>query len=321
MTIVVAVSGGADSVGLLRLLHEVNCREGAGTSIVVAHYNHQLRGAASEADEVFVRQLAADLGVSVVVERGAAARNEGEGRTASSGSEEQWRDQRYQFFLRVAHQHGGRYIAQAHHADDRIESILHHQFRGTGLTGLTSIPPFRGLGDQVVVARPLLKTNRQLIRAYLADLSQDFREDESNRSSNFTRNRIRNELIPLLKDMGYTNYDHSLIRLAEQAREVQDWLEEVAASIVVKAVSQERSNIFIDVGLVGCVPWPVQRELLVQVWKKMEWPLGEMTANQWHRLRVLLENQPVDVGSFQLPGAIDVQREGSRLQLVRLPQG
>ena len=316
MTIVVAVSGGADSVGLLRLLHEVNDREEAGTSIVVAHFNHQLRGPTSDADEVFVRQLATVLGLSVVVERGAVCHSAGEGGSEIPGSEELWRQQRYQFFLRVANQFGGRYVVQAHHADDRIESILHHQFRGTGLAGLTSIPPFRALGEQVVVARPLLKTNRQLIRAYLTDLGQDFREDESNQSGSFTRNRIRNELIPLLKELGYSNYDQSLIRLADQAREVQDWLDQLAASIVPRAVSQEGAKIVIDLAEVVGVPWPVQRELLVQVWKKMQWPLGQMTASQWNRLRRLLENQQGEVASFQLPGAIGVLRDGAQLRLV-----
>jgi tRNA(Ile)-lysidine synthase len=185
----VAVSGGADSVALLRLLHRL--RDDLGITLAVVHFNHALRGTESEADAAFVAELAGALELEFL-----AAREDVGAEAARQGwnLEDAARRLRYAFFERVIIEGHATHIAVAHTADDQAETLLAHLIRGTGPTGLGGIYPVAG-----AIVRPLLGTRREILREYLRANSQTWREDSTNRDVRRTRARIREQLMPLLE--------------------------------------------------------------------------------------------------------------------------
>jgi len=210
----VAVSGGADSVALLQVMLEL--RPALGIVLVVVHFNHQLRGRASDADEKFVKRLAERHGFEFVSDRADIA-----GRTnhERGNLEDVARRARYAFFEKL--QGAGRVtkVAVAHTADDQAETVLAHILRGTGLSGLRGIHP-----QTPVVFRPLLEVRRKELRTYLKALKQTWREDATNRDTTRTRARIRKKLLPFLeKDFNPGVVEH-LCQLAELAREDEAYL-------------------------------------------------------------------------------------------------
>ena len=189
-TVVVAVSGGADSVALLHLLRSL---EECPLSLVVAHFNHLLRGEESDGDEAFVAALAEMHGLPYAVRRFDVKEFAG---AQGLSLEEAGRVCRYRFFSDVAEQHGAATVALAHHADDQAETVLMRLLRGSGATGLCGMTAKTGDGRYV---RPLLEVSRIQIEAYLAEHGLAYRTDSSNNDKSFLRNRIRHELIPYLE--------------------------------------------------------------------------------------------------------------------------
>ena len=182
-----AVSGGADSVCLLHLLHGME-----GVSLVCAHYNHGLRGAESDRDERFVRELCDRLGIPCITGRGDVAAFAAQ---QGLGIEEAARKLRYAFLEQTAAEQGCGRIATAHNAEDNAETVLLNLVRGSGLKGLCGIPPVRGN-----IVRPLLTVTRAEILRYLEEHGLDHTEDSSNGSDDYARNRIRHHVLPLLRE-------------------------------------------------------------------------------------------------------------------------
>jgi tRNA(Ile)-lysidine synthase len=214
----VACSGGPDSVALLEALSEL--APSLGISLGVVHLNHRLRGAASDGDEDFVRELTARRGLGVHIERidvGAAA----EGRNL----EEAGRAARYGWFSRLIREGVFDRIATGHTLSDQAETVLFRLLRGAGPEGLSAIRPVRQPG----VIRPLLGVERADVEQFLADRAAAYRIDESNRDPRFARNRIRRDLLPLLERDWNPRAAHALSRLADQAVEDADyWRSEVS---------------------------------------------------------------------------------------------
>src|SRR5580698_1585250 len=205
----VAVSGGADSVALLRLLHRL--RDDLGITLAVVHFDHALRGAESETDAAFVAELARVLGLEFL-----AAREDVGAEAARQGwnLEDAGRRLRYAFFERVIGEGAVTHIAVAHTADDQAETLLAHLLRGTGPTGLAGIYPVAGR-----IVRPLLGTRREILRAYLRANGQAWREDSTNRDLRRTRAHIREQLLPVIeRDFSGEIVGH-LGELARLARE------------------------------------------------------------------------------------------------------
>ena len=184
--IAVGVSGGADSVALLRFLAAL--RPQFGWDLVVCHIHHGLRGAEADRDECFVRALAEQLGLPCAVSRIDAAAL---ALRDHISVEEAGRMARYAFFAQTAGE-GGR-IATAHTLDDSIETVLMNLVRGTGLRGLCGIPRIRGN-----IVRPLLDCTRAEVEDYLGTLGQPYCTDSTNLTDDYTRNRIRHDIIPRL---------------------------------------------------------------------------------------------------------------------------
>ncbi len=229
----VAVSGGADSVALLRLLLEL--RKDLGIVLSVVHFNHKLRGAESEADEKFVAELAQkhrlELHSSGGDVGGYSAKNH-------LSVEAAGRELRYQHFQRLFEQGKVNRIATAHTLDDQAETVLLRLVRGAGTRGLAGIyprlqagsRPSGGRGQQErTIVRPLLGVRRRDLEAYLAAIGQDWREDSSNRDLRYARNRVRHGILPRLERNLNPRVREALAETAEIARaEEEYWEREVA---------------------------------------------------------------------------------------------
>ncbi len=188
--ILCAVSGGTDSMCLLHWLWTLGQAE--GFSVAAGHYNHHIRPIAHR-DELFVEAWCRERSIPFLSGGGDVPARASE---TGCGLEETARRMRYGFLLSQAEKGGFSLLATAHQADDNLETILLHLLRGTGLRGLTGIPPRRGN-----IVRPLLTTSRAEIEDYLAAFSIPHVEDETNQDPSYTRNRVRRELVPLLRSL------------------------------------------------------------------------------------------------------------------------
>jgi tRNA(Ile)-lysidine synthase len=212
----VAVSGGADSVALLHVLLEL--REELGIVLSVAHFNHQIRGEAADADERFVAHLAQQHQLDFHSGRGdapaLAAQKKQSLETAA-------RDLRYEFFRRLIREKEINKIALAHTMDDQAETVLMRLLRGAGTRGLAGIYPQRS-EDNVIFIRPLLEIRRADIEAFLQNRKQSWQEDATNADPAHTRNKLRHELLPKLREFNPAIVE-TLARSAEVARAEEDY--------------------------------------------------------------------------------------------------
>lgn len=225
-----AVSGGADSVALLRLLLEL--RPELGIVLSVVHFNHKLRGTESDDDEKFVATLARDHKLQFHLSGGAVT---AEAATHGLSTEAAARKMRYEFFRQLEQPNPDGAspldkIATAHTLDDQAETVLMRTIRGTGTRGLSGIHPIVEMKNEYDepcggVIRPLLVTRRREIERYLRDIGQPWREDSTNRDLKFTRNRVRHILLPLVERDFNPSIADGLAELAEIARGEEDYWE------------------------------------------------------------------------------------------------
>ncbi len=199
---IVAVSGGVDSAVLLDSLMVLT--ETHHYNLTVAHYNHNLRGSSSDRDEEFVKNLAKKYDLQFISSRGKVKQYS---EKHSLSVEHSARILRYMFLERTARKQGTSIIATAHNLDDSAETFLLNLIRGSGLTGLSGIPPKRGIGRNVTVIRPLIEFKKTELLEYAKKRNLKWQEDETNVMLNYTRNRIRHELIPGLQK----NFNPSII--------------------------------------------------------------------------------------------------------------
>jgi len=235
--VAVAVSGGADSVALLRLL--AGFRDTLGITLLVAHFNHALREADSEGDAQFVADLARDLRLECICEREDVA-------AAASGQhlnlEDAARRLRYAFFGRIVEQGLATRVAVAHTADDQAETVLARLFRGTGPAGLAGIYPVLG-----AIVRPLLAVRREELREYLRSLGQPWREDLTNFDLSRQRAQIRAQLLPVLqRDFSPRIVDH-LGDLARLSREEQHFWSALVEDRFGRLVREESGRFVVQV--------------------------------------------------------------------------
>jgi tRNA(Ile)-lysidine synthase len=276
VTILLAVSGGCDSVALLRAIHAI--RQTGPGRICVAHVNHQLRVDADH-DEAFVVQLCRQLNVHCEVGRVSI--------DGSTGIEAAARSARYQFLEQAAERLGARYVVTAHTADDQVETILHRIVRGTGIGGLVGMARTRPIGHATLI-RPLLKVRHAVLEDYLNTLGKSekpFCIDSSNTDLHYTRNRIRHELLPWLEQFINPAVDEGLLRLGHLAGEVQAVIDPIVDRLFDQHVKLETDGMAtIDVVNLSTQPRYVLRELLMAIWRRQGWPMQAMGFAQWEQL-------------------------------------
>ena len=208
-TLLIAVSGGVDSVALTDLIAK------SGFNFTIAHCNFQLRGEESERDELFVRNLGEKYKKEVLVKRFNTLQFAEENKIAI---QEAARILRYDWFEETRKEIHASFIATAHHADDNIETVLMNVFRGTGIQGLRGILP---LQKDMHLIRPLLLFKKEELKAYINAEGLQYIEDSSNKSDKYTRNFFRHKIIPLVKEH-YPNAEENLLNNIERFRETEE---------------------------------------------------------------------------------------------------
>jgi len=251
--LLLGISGGSDSVALLFLLREL-AGNGGFTIAALAHLNHRLRPTA-ERDEGFCRDIAARLGLRIVVEEEDV---KGYARARNFSVEDAARRIRYEFMERAADAVGADRIAVGHTQDDQAETFLLKLIRGAGLSGLGSIHPHRGR-----VVRPLLDVSRSDLREYLQSRGERWIEDESNDDLDNPRNRIRHVVLPELDCAAAGPVRPAIARTAGLLREDARWLDELASLRCAQLATQAADGVALEASALMAEPGPLRRRVLL----------------------------------------------------------
>ena len=288
----VGVSGGRDSVVLLHALASLGFR-----NLVVCHLDHGLRGEESKKDRAFVKRLAFRLGFECeteVIDLAAHASKR------SLSLETAGREARLAFFVKVARLRRCPRVFLAHHRDDLAETFLFNLLRGAGPTGLAAMRPRTELGE-LILLRPMLALSRSDIDRYAKQNRLRFREDASNADPRHTRNRLRNEVIPLLEEVLGRDVRRALARTAEILRSEEEWI---------AALPALQPDARLTVKGVAGLPLALQRRLL-KVWLERG-GIRDVGFDEIERVRSLLDGGPAKVN---LPGARHARRRAGVLFL------
>lgn len=318
----VAVSAGADSVALLRLLLELQSKLGIVLSVV--HFNHQFRGKASDADEKFVAGLAAKHKLPFYAGRENVA---AKARREKANLEDTARRARYDYFSQLVDEGKLTHVAVAHTADDQAETVLAHILRGTGLAGLGGIHPTSGH-----ILRPLLQIRRSDLRAYLKALKQPWREDATNRDTTKMRARIRARLLPLLEKQFQPAVVEHLAALADLAREDEAYLDSAATTQTILLLDKQADSAAIDVCALlassqlphplvsnsADLAWPppqsksISRRIVRRIVQQLKPRAGQLNAQHVQKVLDLAEHGE-NGKRLPLPGGIEVCRDHQQL--------
>jgi tRNA(Ile)-lysidine synthase len=306
-TWVVAVSGGSDSVGLLRVLHATAPE--LGVRLSVAHLDHGVRGESARADAEFVAGLADGLGLPIDL---------GSWRPSRPGHfEADARRARYAWLAEVARARGASGVAVGHTKDDQAETILHRIVRGTGLHGLAGMPGRRPLSASATLFRPLLHATRGEIREYLAAIGQPFRDDASNDDQSRTRARIRHDLLPRLAADYNPEVADALVRLGGLAGASGHVLRRRVREVERAALLRSDEDSFaLDRRVLSRSSHFLRAEVLRMAWRRAGWPEGAMGMEQWRRLARLAGSSRARVA---LGNGVEVVTDFRELIVTRSP--
>jgi tRNA(Ile)-lysidine synthase len=317
--IAVAVSGGADSVALLRRLLEE--RHALGLALSVAHVHHGIRGAAADEDAAFVAGIAAAHGLPFHLHRANAP---AAAATLHETLEEAARNLRYAFFRELIAAGEADTVATAHTLDDQAETVLHKLLRGAWTEGLSGIHPVL-ITEPGSVLRPFLENSRSTIEAWLLELQQPWREDASNQDMAHTRNRIRRQLLPLLRTFN-PQIAAQLARLATiSADEEAYWqgeLQRLLPSLLLPgrptrgggrsaSTHPEEETVALEQLRLRELHPAVARRVVRAAARRVG---ARLSFEQTEQLLAMGESRP---GKFQLPGGITVERSLREIRLTR----
>lgn len=352
LRLAVGLSGGADSVALLRALVAIAAER--GLVLCAAHLHHGLRGAEADADQQFCRELAATLGIAFHTEQvDVAAAALATATKPAESLEEAARRLRYNWFRHLLASGHCDAVATAHTRDDQAETVLARLLRGTWTEGLAGIYPVV-VHSEGQILRPLLGASRRAVEQYLRDLGQNWREDASNQDFKYTRNRIRHELLPSLEEWN-PRLRESLGQMAELARDEEAfWNQQVSwlAPQVILAGKPVRGGgraaaavVAVDVTRLADQPVALQRRLLREAASRLGAQLdfaatenlrqlalsgkasqkctlpGGLLAERSHRelrLSGALEaeaNSAPETHSFAVPGTLELAVHGVRIEV------
>lgn len=289
--VVAGVSGGADSVCLLLMLERL--RKSMGFSLSAVHVEHGIRGAESLQDAEFVRKLCERLQVSL---RTFSVDAPGRAHERRQSLEEAARELRYECFYQVCREIGASHLAVAHHGDDCAETMLFHLSRGTGIRGLCGIVPVRHVAEQNIdLIRPLLCLTRTEIEEFLQKEQQEFRTDSTNADQNMSRNRIRSQVLPQLRQINLAAVPH-MVRTAGYMEEVCDYIDDAAWSLGKKYICyfpEEQKPQEIRIARSGFTEMPkiLQENLLHRLLGELAGSRKDLTAVHVGKVRELFELQ------------------------------
>jgi tRNA(Ile)-lysidine synthase len=315
----VAVSGGADSVALLRILLEL--RRDLGVVLSVAHFNHRIRGSDADADEQFVKELAGQFELEFHL---GSADVPAASHALGMSLETAARELRHAWFATLVREGKTEKIATAHTQDDQAETVLMRMLRGAGTRGLAGISPRQ---RQKALLRPLLTVTRQEIEAWLMSHNQPWREDASNRDPQHTRNRVRHQLLPLLISQYNPAIKETLADLAELARGEEEYWDQELPGLVARLIRSgepgrtgrshgRQSPLAVDAGTLRALPVAIQRRLL----RALGDQLGVALEFKHIQQLLLFADAGKSSKALTLPGGLEARRTHRELQLIATPE-
>ena len=295
-TVLVALSGGADSVALLhalwRLKGRLRCR------LRACHIYHGLRGEEAEADAKHAAACARSLGVACAVKRTEVASF---AKSAKLSLEDAARRLRYRLLLEQAERAGASRVATGHTADDQAETVLLNLLRGTGVDGLAGIPPVRS-----DIIRPLLDVTRAEVEAYCLENKLAYRLDSSNLDVAFTRNRIRHQLLPVLREI-QPNVVSALCRLAEIARGENEVMGSLAGRLIERLGQEEGGALVMGILTLSALPAGLQRRVLRAAIERVRGDLLDVDMERTEAVLELVRDGRTGA-VIELPGGVRVAR-------------
>ncbi len=305
-TVLVGVSGGADSVAMLHAMHCLS-RRGGDFELVVGHLDHSLREE-SPGDAQFVADLAGRLGLECIVECrdvSAIAADLGE------GLEDAARQVRYEFFRKTAKLIQAKTVAVAHHADDNVETILFRILRGTGLRGLTGMAVSRSLSPDIEIIRPMLSMRRAEIIEYCQRRNLQWREDHTNADIVYRRNFIRNELLPSIRERINSQTEEALLRLGSIAGKAEEFLRGRAQQVLQDSVvHSEPGRVLIDVKMISAAEPIVRTTAIRLALEQVDMPLRGLSTEHLLAIDAMLSGEGKVVN---LPNGFSARREKSHI--------
>ncbi len=293
-SLLVGISGGADSVCLVLILVELGFKPG------LAHVNHGWRGSESDEDAQFVKDLAARLDLDFFERR---SRTE----SVPGNMEARARKARYEFFQEIMQQDDFGKLALAHSADDRVETFFFHLLRGSGTRGLVSM---RGVSGHIV--RPLIQSTRTEIERYLVEKNQPWREDRSNADTRFARNRIRQVVLPELSAAFNPRLRESLSRTIDILEAEDDWQDGAVQEWLEPRSVDEDGALVVDIGDLPSKPIAFVRRLLRAALECAGSSMQDIGFDHIENIRSLLESGKSG-RIIELPGPIMVERNFDQL--------
>ncbi len=312
-TLLLAVSGGPDSMALLALFSKL--RRKYGLRLFAAHLHHGLSATEGRRYQVLVRRWCRLLDVPLfskrVAIRSLAKKNK-------RSIEDMGRIERYRFFERKARQLGHAKIVTAHTLDEQAETVLMRLIRGAGLRGLSGIP-FKRRQGEVEVLRPLLYCRKADLVAFLRENHIPFCRDKSNADTVFMRNRVRRKLMPLLEAQFNPSVKESLSNLQQVARDAQQYLEGVAARAFKKyAYARSPRSLTFPVLALKRLPPAVQREVFSKAIQEMRGDLKRIRFDHLCALQQLLVSRDPRAEA-ELPGSLRVRKSPQTLEFIDTP--
>jgi len=293
-TILIAFSGGVDSTGLLNLFLEL--QRDWPVDLFLGHFNHKIRSSADR-DEAFVRKIAEEKSVKLYVGYDDVSAY---AKANKLNMEEAGRILRYGFLQKTAEQIGNALIATGHTMTDQAETFLMRLFRGSGMRGLSGIHPYRD--DKVI--RPLLLIEREEIESYLIDKGEAHCLDESNQNPSFLRNRVRNELLPYLRENFEPNIVQRISQMTSLIREEDVLLDALTQDVSKGVFRQKKGHLVLDATSLSRQPLAFQRRLVRNFLSKIKKNLRNISYDDVETILRLSEGKEI-----HLPADLILKRE------------
>lgn len=300
--VVIALSGGPDSVYLLYKLNKLGCR------IIAAHFNHKLRGKDSDLDQQFCKNLCNKLNIEFETEDFNVKKY---ANSKKMNLEEAAREKRYEFLNRIKEKHKAKYIVTAHHADDNIETFLMNFLRGVGLNGLKSMKQLNGS-----ILRPILEVSKIDILKYLKKNKLKYRIDKTNNDTALIRNKLRAEVIPKLKEI-QPNLIEIFNRNTANLAEINDFIENESKKYTNSKISTIPPTLikFVIVELYknfhkstkGLTKAAIERALILKTGKKVPFGTGYYLTIAKGKFEIIPRNKPKSIKrkKLNIPGETD----------------
>ncbi|MBF0226303.1 MAG: tRNA lysidine(34) synthetase TilS [Desulfobacterales bacterium] len=306
-SILIGVSGGPDSVTLLYFLNQISPKY--NLNLAIAHLNHSLRGKESDNEAEFVESLSKKLNLPFYLKKEDVSTYKEKNKLSL---EEAGRQIRYEFFLKISNQNGFNKIALGHNLNDNAELILMNLIRGSGILGMSGIPPVR---DGIII-RPLIEVKRHQIIEFLKENKLSYVTDISNYDTKFLRNKIRNDLIPLLEAKYNPNTSDSLNRLGLILRAEDEWMDSIIEPLFQGIIlSFKKGELIFSLLKFVNYPIAVKRRILRRAISLVKENLRKITHFHIENAIDIIEG-PRNKANIDLPDNIKIFKDNQKISLI-----